>query len=62
MKEGGGGEKGKICLPALLVCLQNLYTGWTGSLIGAVGVCLTFAVHSVTLVILLKANAENQLC
>ena len=27
-------------LPALIVCLQNPYTGWTGALIGAVGYIL----------------------
>ena len=45
MNEWGGGGEGKIRLPAGFVRLQNPYTRWTGSLIGAVGCNLIDACH-----------------
>lgn len=37
MGDGRGGGEGKISLPASFVCLQNLYTRWTGAMFGVVG-------------------------
>ena len=47
-KIGKGGGRGEeiIRLPAGLVRLQNLYTRWTGALIGAVGCNLIDACQS----------------
>ena len=45
-REGVG--RGKICLPANIVRLQNPFIGWTGALIGAVGRILIATCQSET--------------
>ena len=46
MGKGGGGGEEKICLPAGLVHLRNLFTIWMGALIGRVGCKLIDACQS----------------